>query len=285
MDTFKEVCADMLKEAVDKAPKILTTFGIVGFGLTVYLVAKAKPKADLLIDEAKAVKADELGVPQSERNDIKLGAWDTVKTVTPVYWVPALTFVLSTAAIVGSDVIVDKHVGALAAAYTLADASLKEIHKKTIEAIGEKKANEIRAAVTEEKVRQANISDDLKRFANENTNCTVFMAPMTGQIFTARIEDIKEAFIRANHAINAGDDITLNDLLYDFNSNAVDVAGVGRGVHESNVGGIFYWEAYGELIEYHFSAALVPDTEIPCLEIILDTDPKCAYDLRKCTGV
>lgn len=285
MGTFKETCSDMFEAAVDKAPKILTGFGIFGFGLTVFLVAKAKPKADLLIDEAKALKAEELGVPQSERNDIKLGVWETVKTVTPVYWVPALTFILSTGAVVGSDVIVDKHVGALAAAYTLADASLKEIHKKTIEAVGEKKANEIRAAVTEEKLRQANVSDDMKRFATENTNCTVFMAPMTGQIFSARIEDVKEAFIRANHSINAGDDVTLNDLLYDFNSNAIDVAGVGRGVHESNVGGIFYWEAYGELIDYHFSAALVPDTEIPCLEIILDTDPKCSYDLRKCTGM
>lgn len=285
MDTFKEACADVFETAVKNAPKILTGLGIAGFFTTVILVAKAKPKADLLIDEAKALKAEELGVPQSERSDIKLGAWETIKTVTPVYWVPALTFILSTGAVVGSDIIVDKHVGALAAAYTIADASLKEIHKKTIEAVGEKKANEIRASVTEEKLRQANISDDLKRFATENTNCTVFMAPMTGQIFTCRIEDVKEAFIRANHSINAGDDVLLNDLLYDFNSNAIDVAGVGRGVHESNVGNIFYWEAYGELIEYHFSAALVPDTEIPCLEIILDTEPKCSYDLRKCTGV
>lgn len=285
MDTFKEACADVFETAVKNAPKILTGLGIAGFLTTVILVAKAKPKADLLIDEAKALKAEELGVPQSERSDIKLGAWETIKTVTPVYWVPALTFILSTGAVVGSDIIVDKHVGALAAAYTIADASLKEIHKKTIEAVGEKKANEIRASVTEEKLRQANISDDLKRFATENTNCTVFMAPMTGQIFTCRIEDVKEAFIRANHSINAGDDVLLNDLLYDFNSNAIDVAGVGRGVHESNVGNIFYWEAYGELIEYHFSAALVPDTEIPCLEIILDTEPKCSYDLRKCTGV
>lgn len=284
MDTFKDTCADVFEAAVKKMPKILTGFGIAGFLTTVVLVAKAKPKADLLIDEAKALKAEELGVPQSERSDIKLSAWETIKTVTPVYWVPALTFILSTGAVVGSDIIVDRHVGALAAAYTLADVSLKEIHKKTIEAVGEKKANEIRAAVTEEKIRQAHISDDLKRFATENTNCTVFMAPMTGQIFASRIEDVKEAFIRANHGINAGDDILLNDLLYDFNSNAIDVAGVGRGVHEANVGNIFYWEAYGELIEYHFSAAIVPDTEIPCLEIILDTDPKCSYDLRKCTG-
>lgn len=285
MDTTKitEIAHGGVKTLVKHSPKLLTAAGIAGFFTTVIFAVNAKPKADLLIDEAKALKADEEGVPQEERSSIKLTPFETFKAVTPAYWPTAVSFILSSAAVIGSDYISDKRQTALSAAYTIADMSLKEYQKKTIEKFGEKKAGEIEAAVTRKKLENTPVDDEVKRFASDNTSYTIFMAPMTGQIFSARIEDVKECFIRANHAINNCQEVMLNDLLYDFNTVAVNIANHGRGVSETDVGNIFYWEANGELIKYHFSAAKIPDTEIPCLEIVLDTKPRCCYESKSYT--
>lgn len=277
-EKITEIAHGGVKTLVKHSPKLLTAAGIAGFFTTVIFAVNAKPKADLLIDEAKAIKADEEGIPQNERGNIKLSPFETFKAVTPAYWPTAISFVLSSAAIIGSDYISDKRQTALSAAYTIADLSLKEYQKRTVEKFGEKKAGEIESMVTRRKLEENPVSDDVKRFANENTCYTIFMAPMTGQIFSARIEEVKECFIRANNAINNGNEVMLNDLLYDFNSVAVNIANGGKGVSETSVGNIFYWEAAGELIKYHFAAAKIPDTEVPCLEIILDTKPLCCYD-------
>lgn len=283
MDTQKltDLAQGATKQLVKHSPKVLTGLGIAGMFTTVLFAVKASKKAELLIDEAKALKADEDGTPQEDRDKIKLTPLETVKAITPAYWPTAAMFILSTAAIISSDYISDKRQAALSAAYTIADISLKEFQKKTTETLGEKKADEIRAKVTEEKFKKANISPETKQFAIDNQHLTFFMAPMTGQPFMARIEDVKEVFTRLNNRVNNYEEVMLNDLLYELNAIAKELPSGGRGVHENDVGSIFFWEAGGELINYHFSAAMVPDTEIPGLEIILDTEPKCCYDMKK----
>lgn len=271
------------KELVKHSPKILTAAGIVGFFTTVIMAVKAKDKADLLIDEMKAIKADEEGIDQSKRSEIKLTPLETVKAITPAYWPTAVSFVLSSAAIIGSDYISDKRQTALSAAYAIADTSLKELQKKTIEQIGPKKAADIEQKVTASRVEKDPPNTEVVKYVEANTNYTIFRIAMTGQTFTSRIEDVEGAFVRANKLINEGQEVMLNDLLYDFYSNAVNISNVGKGVHESDVGSIFYWEACGEHIQYHFSAAEVPDTHhVVCLEIHFDTAPRCYYDPRKC---
>ena len=124
---------------VKHSPKILTAAGIAGFFTTVIFAVKSKGKADLLVNEAleqkkadaqeKLDNGEELEVPVES---IKLTPFEKVKAVTPAYWPTAAMFVLSSAAVIGSDVISDKRQVALTAAYSIADASLKEYQKKKL---------------------------------------------------------------------------------------------------------------------------------------------------------
>lgn len=274
-----EVAHDFMKGAVQKSPKLLMILGLGGFATTMFVAIANSKKADLLIDEAKAVKADEEGVDQSKRANIKLAPREKFGVFVKAYWPTAVMFGMSTAAVIAGEHISEKRQVALAGAYAIADVTLKEFQKKTVETIGKQKTDEIRSKVTEEKLRKNPPKEEVIKFATEYTQYTMFMAPMTNQPFIARYEDVENAFNRINHMINSGNEVTLNDLLYELNSIAIDT-GRGRGVYESNVGTVFYWEACGEIVNWHPSAAIVPDTNIPCLEIILDTKPICCYDDR-----
>ena len=259
---LKDKSAELLqagtKELSKNSPKILTAMGIVGCFGAIVAAVKAKPKADLLIHEAKAVKAAEANENGEVLNieDIKLTPLETVKAVAPAYWPTAATFVLSAGAIIASDYISDKRQVALSAAYAIADTSLKEFRKKTEETIGQKKTEEIEQKITQDHVTKNPPSPEQINFLDLNQGYSLFMAPYTEEM--------------------------LNDLLYDLNTRAVSVALNGRGVSENKtVGTLFYWNADTGKIKYHFSATNVPGTEYVCNKIIIDTSPRCCIDPRQ----
>lgn len=273
------------KVLAENSPKILTAAGIVGFFGTVILAVKAKPKADLLIHEAKAVKAAE----QNENGevidieDIKLTPVETVKALAPAYWPTAVSFIMSAGAVIASDYISDKRQVALSAAYAIADTSLKEFQKKTEETIGQKKTAEIEQQVTQDRVNQNPPSAEQINFMDLNQGYSLFMAPYTEEVFCARIDAVHDVFVNANQSIvNREDDVLLNDILYDLNTRAVSIGLNGRGVSENKtVGTLFYWNTTTGKIQYHFSSAHVPGTEYVCNKIIIDTAPRCCIDPRQ----
>ena len=283
-EKMSEIVQSGTKVLVKHAPKLLTAAGIAGFFTTVVLTARAKPKADELIKEAKAIKAAEANENGEVINleNVKLTPFETVKAVTPAYWPVAASFVLSAVAVIGSDYISDKRQVALTAAYTIADTSLKELQKKNVDILGQKKAAEIEQKITQDKVNGNPPSTEQIRFVDSNSGYSLFMAPYTEEVFCARIDDVKDVFVRANERINSGDEVMLNDILYDLNGRAVSVSLNGRGVSENTtVGTMFYWNEETGLINYHFSAANVPGTDYVCNKIVLDTTSKCAIDPRR----
>ena len=287
---LKDKSAELLqagtKELSKNSPKILTAMGIVGCFGAIVAAVKAKPKADLLIHEAKAVKAAEANENGEALNieDIKLTPLETAKAVAPAYWPTAATFVLSAGAIFASDYISDKRQVALSAAYAIADTSLKEFQKKSEETIGQKKTAEIEQKITQDHVTKNPPSPEQINFLDLNQGYSLFMAPYTEEIFCARIDSVHDVFINANMRLSNDplDDVLLNDLLYDLNTRAVSVALNGRGVSENKtVGTLFYWNADTGKIKYHFSATNVPGTEYVCNKIIIDTSPRCCIDPRQ----
>lgn len=277
---------------VKNSPKLLTAAGIAGFFTTVIFAVKSKDKADLLINEAlEQKKADamerenageELEVPVDE---IKLTPFEKFKAVIPAYWPTATMFVLSSAAVISSDVISDKRQIVATAAYTIADTSLKEYQEKTLQKFGEKKEKEIRDAITEDHVNKSinalpqNQKEKAMMYASNHSQYSFFQAPITKQLFFAKIDDVKSMFTYINERINRGDDITLNDILGELEELAIETAECGVGVEQNReIGNVFYWNETTGLLKVDYDSVKVPGTDVPCIFINIRTNYKAAID-------
>lgn len=251
---------------VKHSPKILTAAGIAGFFTTVIFAVKSKGKADLLVNEAleqkkadaqeKLDNGEELEVPVE---DIKLTPFEKVKAVTPAYWPTAAMFVLSSAAVIGSDVISDKRQVALTAAYSIADASLKEYQKKTLEKFGPKKEDEIRGAAIGEELKKQPISVKTNEYISNHTEYSLFMAPITKQLFFAKIDDVKTVMNSFKERIYKDYEISLNEILYELSNVAISRQEGGIGVEENNViGDMFRWTCNHGDFEWKFVSTPLP---------------------------
>lgn len=259
---IQEVTKTVMDTAIKQSPKILTIAGIGGFFTTIIFSMKAKPKVDLLLDEAVAVKKADSG-----DDNAKLTVWETVKTVIPAMWPTALMFTLSTAAIICSDVISDKRQTALSVAYTLADTSLKEYQNKVTETIGQKKRDEI-----DQKIHQDHVNDNPPPknsmiYTVNNAQLTEFRDSYCGQYFMAMIEDVKGIVNVINERLVRGEDITLNDIYYELER-------ISTGdIEETTLGANMGWRSCDGIINYKMIAATNPVTERPCLSLSFDPPP------------
>lgn len=253
---------------VKHSPKILTAAGIAGFFTTVIFAVKSKGKADLLVNEAleqkkadaqeKRDNGEELEVPVE---NIKLTPFEKVKAVTPAYWPTAAMFVLSSAAVIGSDVISDKRQVALTAAYSIADASLKEYQKKTLEKFGPKKEDEIKGEMMRDTLaKQPDISLKAQNYIQVCTEYSLFMAPITRQMFFARIDDVRAVMTSFEARIYKDYEISLNEILAELSTIAVSAAECGLELNENeDVGDMFRWTCNRGDFEWKFVSIPMKD--------------------------
>jgi hypothetical protein len=277
MDNTKlaEIAQGATKTLVKHSPKILTAMGIAGMFTTVLFAIGAKGKADLLIDEAKALKAEEEGKDVDKRNEeVTLTKWETVKAVTPAYWPTAAMFVLSAAAIVGSDYISDKRQVALSAAYTIADLGLKEYQKKTEETIGAKKAQEIEQKIVQDRVNRKpidvsnGVSSRLVQHVQDES-LPLFYEPILGHYFMAKIEEVDSIINQMNRLLNMERDVTIDDLYYEISKIAVTEHDLNCGIEGSRLG----WTFEDGLLERVPLAVIEPNTGRSAIVLKLNHSP------------
>lgn len=253
---------------VKHSPKILTAAGIAGFFTTVIFAVKSKGKADLLINEAleqkkadaqeKLDNGEELEVPVDE---ITLTTFEKVKAVTPAYWPTAAMFVLSSAAVIGSDVISDKRQVALTAAYTIADTSLKEYQEKTLKKLGDKKTDELKGEMMKDTLaKQPDISLKAQNYIRVCTEYSLFMAPITRQMFFARIDNVRAVMTSFEARIYKDYEISLNEILAELSTIAVSAAECGLELNENeDVGDMFRWTCNRGDFEWKFVSIPMKD--------------------------
>lgn len=126
------------------ASKILLGFGIAGAFTAVGFAVEATPKAMVLLDEKKK----ELGVEKLDTKTI-------LKTAAPVYIPTAISLGLSAACTIGAVNMKDRQNAALAAACTLSETALKTYQQKVIETVGQDKEQEIRQAISLDKMTKS----------------------------------------------------------------------------------------------------------------------------------
>ena len=252
---MNKVIKKLGNETVKRSPGILAGLGVIGMFTAIGMAIHATPKA-LVVLEAEAGNR---GVEPGELKPI-----DTVKTVG-VYYIPTLaTAVLSTFLIFEGFSISNKRHAALAAAYGLSEAALKDFQDKLVEVDGEKKLDKVRKAIAKDQVEKHPVENtEIVLTGNGETLC---YEPLSGRYFKSDIDKIKQAVNRTNSYLVREGIISLNDFYYEL---GLDGTSIGRDIG---------WElSQDDLIDLDFTATLTSDNT-PCLAIGYRNKPRYEYD-------
>ena len=252
------------KGAIDHSPEILTGLGITGFFTATAMAVQATPKALILIEERKReIKLEHLHDEEPIVVD-KLGPVDLIKTTWKCYAPAAATGVLSAACILGANKINHKRNAALAAAYSISEATLKDYQKKVVETIGEKKEQVIRDEVAGDIIQrdpvqnhEVIITGDGNQLCYDVVSC---------RYFWSTAEKLKKTENILNLRLRDEMYVSLNDFYYEL------------GLEPSKIGNDIGWNIDDGYIDFSFSSKLTTDDR-PCLVVNYGVVPR--YDYRR----
>jgi hypothetical protein len=195
----------ILDGARRNSPTILTGFGVAGLIATVILAVKATPKALYLIDkkEREFMKDVEGGRPITKREAIQ----ETWACYVPTAIMGGLTIVC----IVGANSINLRRNAALMSVYSLAEATLKEYQAKVIETIGEKKEQQIKDNIAQDKLDKHPLSNHSIIFAGGETLC---FDSLSGRYFKSDQEKLRKMENDINHKLISEMWVSLNDVYF-----------------------------------------------------------------------
>lgn len=205
------------------SPEILIGCGIASFTGAVVMTAVNAPKAARAVDELHEDLAE-----IDEDLTKKQIFWKEFKTAAP-YYVP--TVALSStgiACIMGSHHISTKRTAALATAYELSQASMKEYREKVIEKLGEKKEGDIRNEILQDKIDKNPPSDDIcKEDLDKSYQCKenevmltdgkiLWYDAMGGRYFRASQQEVDKAVKYVSDRLPLEMWMSLNELYFEL---------------------------------------------------------------------
>ena len=241
-----------------KGSKILLGFGIAGAFTAVGFAITATPKAMILLEEKK----QELGVE-------KLDAKTIVKTAAPVYIPTVISMGVSTACIICASNVNDRHNAALAAAYTVAESGLRSYQDKVVETIGVEKEQQIREAVTLDKMAKTPEPAVIPNAKGVNLESSEAYGKvikcwesLSGRPFWSTQNAIEKAINGANKQLLSDSSLTENDL-FDY-----------LGMEHNHNGDLLGWDTDNTLCIETFYSSKLDDDGMPCLVLDYRTPPK-----------
>lgn len=248
---FGKMIASGWKQIQKHNPEILTGVGIAGMVTTTIMAVKATPKALKLIEE----KEEELNVEQLPTKEL-------IKTTWKCYIPSVIIAGASIACIVYASSTNLRRNTALAAAYTISEATLKEYQDKVVEKIGEKKEQEIREEVGGSKMAKNPIREVILTENGGNTTC---YDVVSGRYFKSNRDTINRIVNDLNREMRTEMYVTLNEFYYEL------------GLDTIKIGDDLGWNIEKGYIDITFSSHLDANGT-PCL--VLDYKPAPIYDYR-----
>lgn len=250
-----KIMSGVKKGLIKHSPEILTGIGIAGMITTTVMAVKATPKALILLDEIK----------ESRTDDKKEYAKQVVTKVAPVYIPSAVMCAASIACVIGATSVNAKRNAALATAYSLTESTLREYQEKVIETIGEKKEKAICDEIAKDKIEKNPVTNTEVYITKAGE--TLFYESISGRYFTSDIEKIKSIQNKLNQMMNQGDDISLNEVFYEF------------GLRQTDLGNDLGFNIFKTgLIEFKFSAVIADDGR-PCIYIGYEHPPVYEFNM------
>lgn len=237
------------------SPEILTALGIAGLTTAAVMAVKVTPKAleKVRQDSQKNHNGDRYAYTKKEAI---ASAWR--------HYVPAVGVGVSSAAclIFATSTNLRRN-AALATAYSISEATLRDYQAKTLEMVGSEKEHEIREAVTKERTERNPIQSGNVFITGKGE--TLCYDPWSDRVFKSDPDAIvKAANALSREMLNSGY-ISLNDFYYEI------------GLTETKAGGQLGWKVDRGLIDPVFSGQLTQDQQ-PCIAVDFRIQPAYGFD-------
>lgn len=195
----------MSKFAIDNSPAILTSVGVVGTATTAYLAGKASFEASDII-RYKEASDDERGELTHDQRELMK---QRIQLVWRLYIPAATTGIASVACIIGANRVGARRAAGLAAAYSIAEKTFEEYKSKVIEKIGERKEEQVRDDIAQDRITTTH-AEDLKLLGlSEGELC---YDKFSDRYFLGSVEGIHAAINSFNNAMNHDGYASLADL-------------------------------------------------------------------------
>ena len=234
------------------SPGILTGIGITGMIGATFMAVKATPKALYLIEAKK------------EESEVEeLTPVETIKTCWKCYIPATLTTVVSAACLIGASTVSAKRNAALATAYSISEAALREYQEKVVEVIGEKKEKAVRDAVAKDQIDRDPVTKSEVVIIDSNSN-TLCYEPLSGRYFKSTIDKIKKAEIKLDRQMIQEMYVSLNDFYWEI------------GLDGTDLGDKMGWNLSKGYMDLSFSSQLADDGT-PCAVIVYGIPPVYDY--------
>lgn len=234
------------------SPGILTGIGIAGMIGATFMAVKATPKALYLIETKK-----------EEAEVEELTPIETIKTCWKCYIPATLTTVASTACLIGASTVSAKRNAALATAYSISEAALREYQEKVVEVVGEKKEKAVRDAVAKDQIERDPVTKSEVVIIDSNSN-TLCYEPLSGRYFKSTIDKIKKAEIKLDRQMIQEMYVSLNDFYWEI------------GLDGTDLGDKMGWNLSKGYMDLSFSSQLADDGT-PCAVIVYGIPPVYDY--------
>lgn len=234
------------------SPGILTGIGIAGMMGATFMAVKATPKALYLIETKK-----------EEAEVEELTSVETIKTCWKCYIPATLTTVLSAVCLIGASTVSAKRNAALATAYSISEAALREYQEKVVEVIGEKKEKAVRDAVAKDQIERDPVTKSEVVIIDSNSN-TLCYEPLSGRYFKSTIDKIKKAEIKLDRQMIQEMYVSLNDFYWEI------------GLDGTDLGDKMGWNLSKGYMDLSFSSQLADDGT-PCAVIVYGIPPVYDY--------
>ena len=234
------------------SPGILTGIGITGMIGATFMAVKATPKALYLIETKK------------EESEVEeLTSVETIKTCWKCYIPAALTTVVSAVCLIGASTVSAERNAALATAYSISEAALREYQEKVVEVIGEKKEKAVRDAVAKDQIERDPVTKSEVVIIDSNSN-TLCYEPLSGRYFKSTIDKIKKAEIKLDRQMIQEMYVSLNDFYWEI------------GLDGTDLGDKMGWNLSKGYMDLSFSSQLADDGT-PCAVIVYGIPPVYDY--------
>lgn len=232
-----------------RSPEILTGIGITGMTVAAVLAVKATPRAIDLIEQ----REDELECTGLSMTEMVKATW---KCYTPA----AITWGVSVGCIIGASKVNLRRNAALATAYTLSETAFREYKSKVIEAIGEKKEQEIKESIDRERIERKPASG--REVIITTKGDTLCYDHFSDRYFTSSVETIRKIENKLERRLLSEGYVCLNDLYSELGLNPLPDIGYDIG-----------WNVDRGFADFSFSSQL-NEHDQPCLVLSFLVKPR-----------
>lgn len=242
------------------APGILTGAAVIGVVATAYLVYKATPKIQDVLEEKKL----ELETVGPDEKDAKLAIRrEAVKELIPVMAPPVISGGLTIGSILLAHRASSRQLAAALAAYDISRNAYNDLKDKTKEVVGEKKAAFIQEEIARDKYREA--TEKNVEVVETGKGEVIFLDELSGRKFKSHPEVVKKIINDLNFKLIDEMYVSLNDLYYEL------------GLRPTKLGRDLGWNLDSGKIYIEMVPASDED-DIPYIVLEYSVTPRYRYD-------